>query len=271
MSFLDDIIDVGAAIVGVVSGWGVVGTIVETAAAGWALNKVVNSVSPQPANNSPGSTSAATVDPGVRQQIDASTANSIPVVYGNAILGGRIFDAYMTGDNKTMYFAIAICEATDNTYGNVQFNNVYLNGQQCVFGFGSSDWGVVTALYDPSSQTSTSLLDSSGTPLYKVYLYNRGSRAPCITRAQWYGGATNGDGNGQPAWNIMPNWGTAHTADELVFAIVEVTYNKTVGVTGLGTLQFDVSNPIYRPGDALKDYMINARYGAGINSTTITV
>ena len=69
----------------------------------------------------------------------------------------------------------------------------------------------------------------------------------------------------------MPNWTTAHTADELVFAIVEVTYNKAVGVTGLGTLQFDVSNPIYQPGDAIKDYMINARYGAGINSTIITV
>jgi hypothetical protein len=62
----------------------------------------------------------------------------------------------------------------------------------------------------------------------------------------------------------MPNWTTAHTADNLVFAVVKVVYNKDKNVTGLGDLKFRVTNPMNNPGDVIYDYMTNTRYGAGI-------
>jgi hypothetical protein len=280
MSFLDDIVEFAAPVLDFFTG-GTVGTIIQTAAAGFALNQIVNSVSPAPANNSSpsgggGTSGATTVDPGVRQQIPASTANSIPVVYGHATLGGKIFDAVISDDNSTMWFAMAICErTTEYTLAGewrhaIAFENVYWNGQRCVFQ-GDGDYNTVITLVDDKSGKSTDISNSNDSPL-KIYMYNRGSRYSTITRTHWnpgdgyYGG---GDGRGPWAMNVMPNWTANHTADDLVFAIVRVKYNKALGFTGLGDVQFEVTNAISQPGDVLFDYMINPRYGAGINAADI--
>lgn len=47
-------------------------------------------------------------DPGVRQQIPPNSTNSIPVVYGDAWLGGTFVDAVLSTDQKTMYYVLAI-------------------------------------------------------------------------------------------------------------------------------------------------------------------
>jgi hypothetical protein len=47
-------------------------------------------------------------DMGVRQQVPPSSVNAIPVVYGDAYMGGTFVDAVLTTDQKTMYYVLAI-------------------------------------------------------------------------------------------------------------------------------------------------------------------
>jgi hypothetical protein len=275
MSWLNDIVKVATTAVGFIGGWGTVASI----AASFVLNRVTNTTKPQPAQSSPrggGADAATTVDPGVRQQIDANSGNSIPVVYGRTIIGGKIFDAYLSDDKLTMYFAIAICERTSEYTINgewlrgIVFENVYWNGQRCIFGAGSSDYSEVTALYNDGSGTTTSLTPNGDKSPLSVYLYNKGGRGSTIIRSLWPSGGT-GDGSVPWASTIMPNWTDAHKATDLVMAVVKIKYNKALNVTGLGNWAFEVNNPLNRPGDVLYDYMLNTRYGAGINAAEISV
>lgn len=265
-SFLDDLVDIGSSIFG---GEGLGASLARTALAGYALSEITNSLKPEDAKDAAKDpTNAAAVDKGVRQQVDASTDNTVPVVYGKAFTGGRIFDAWMTPDATTMYFALAISEVTRTTtlngeqLGRVKFEAVYWNNSRVVFDI---DHTTVLSLYDESSGSTVDLggmADASG-GLIKIYLYNDGSRYSTITTDRWSPGSPYPSGQ---AWamNVMPNWTPTHTADNLVFAIVKVVYNKDKNVTGLGDLKFHVNNPLNNPGDVLIDYMTNTRYGAGI-------
>jgi hypothetical protein len=48
------------------------------------------------------------------------------------------------------------------------------------------------------------------------------------------------------------------------FAIVKVQYDTEAGTTSLGALMCKITNSINKPGAAIKDYMLNARYGCAI-------
>jgi hypothetical protein len=264
--FLDDIIDVGSKLLG---GDGLGATLAKTALAGYAINQLTNSTKTQDATTAAADpTNAAAVDKGVRQQSDASTDNRVPVVYGRAYTGGKIFDAYMTEDNTTMYFAIAICEKTSEYTINgewlrgIRFEGVYWNNSRVVF---DTDNTTVLSLYNESSGTTSDLgglADASG-GLVKIWLYNNGSQYSTITTDRWSPGSPYPSGNAY-AYNVMPNWTSSHTCDQLVFAIVKVVYSKDKSVTGLGDLKFHINNPLSSPGDVLVDYMTNARYGGGV-------
>jgi hypothetical protein len=264
--FFESIVDGATTIFG---GDGIGANLARTALAGYALNEITNSLNPPDANEAAKDpTNAAAVDKGVRQQVDASTDNRVPVVYGSAYTGGKIFDAWMTEDSTTMYFALAICEVTgqfdiQGTYLNkIKFDAVYWNNSRVVFDIDNT---TVLSLYDESSQSTVDLggmSDASG-GLIKIYLYNQGSRFSTITTDRWSPGSTYPSGTAL-AYDVMPNWTTAHTADNLVFAVVKVVYNKDKNVTGLGDLKFRVTNPMNNPGDVIYDYMTNTRYGAGI-------
>ena len=67
-----------------VSGSSLAGALARTALLGYASRLLFNSI-----NNNP-STTQNTPDPGVRQQLNPSTENQIPVLYGEAYLGGNI-------------------------------------------------------------------------------------------------------------------------------------------------------------------------------------
>jgi hypothetical protein len=266
MSFLDDLVDIGSSVFG---GEGIGASLARTALAGYALSEITNSLKPEDAKDAAKDpTNAAAVDKGVRQQVDASTDNSVPVVYGKAFTGGKIFDAYMTPDGTTMFFALAISEVTrqfsnsGEFLNQIKFEGVYWNNSRVVF---DVDNTTVLSLYDEGSGSTVDLggmVDPSG-GLIKIYLYNQGSRYSTITTDRWSPGSPYPSGLAY-AYNVMPHWTNRHTCDDLVFAIVRVVYNKDKNVTGLGDLKFNVNNPLNNPGDVLLDYMTNTRYGAGI-------
>jgi len=208
-------------------------------------------------NTAPGSTeTAAQPDTGVRLQLDPSTENQIPVLYGEAYFGGNITDAALSADYKKMTYCLTLAEETgeklsDGFNTGFIFKGVYLNNNRVVF---KADGFTVDYTLDPSGNQDISYRD-----LIKIYFYVNGPLQP-----QGFSGTT------PAAHTVMPGWTSGtHPMTDLIYAIVEVTYNKDKNVTGLPDCVFHVDTNMKKPGDVLVDYMINTRYGAGIPVTSL--
>jgi hypothetical protein len=262
MSFIDSIVDVGKSVWNSVTGGGMGSTIVNTLLTGYALNQVSKSIG-KSSNTSATQSQTAQIETGNKITLSPTTENRIPVVYGGAILSGIITDARMSADNQKMTYCLTICEVTgtkmsDGLASEFLFEDVYANGNRIVF--------KTTGLY--SGIEASYMIDADGNVdksidgLIKVFLYKNGSTVPAIL--------DNYDsGPSAPAYEFMPYWTSNHTMNNLVFAIVEITYNKTKNVTSLPNMSFAIQNSMNMPGDCLYDYMTNTRYGAGIDPTEI--
>jgi hypothetical protein len=73
----------------------------------------------------------------------------------------------------------------------------------------------------------------------------------------------------QNAWDVVPNWTSFHVMNQLIFAIITVTYNSNNGSTGVPRPLFHIINSMSQPGDVLYDYATNTVYGAGIDPEDI--
>jgi hypothetical protein len=267
VSFLDDIVNVGSSVWDWATGNSTSAGVARAAALGYMLKEVQASINKdnergQSTGSSSGGSTTLEQDYGVREQVDPDTTNVIPVVYGQAFLAGSVIDAVLSEDNQTMWYCITICEKTgvlmstfDEETGTaiesrISFEGMYWNNGQLTF---AADGITATALTDADGNSSD---DVNG--LIQVWLYNNGSNSP--TRFTGYSEPA----LAYPAYEIFPNWTPNHTMDNIVFAIVKVTYNKTKNVTGLGTLEFKMKNTLSQPGDVIYDYLTNKRYGAGI-------
>lgn len=199
-------------------------------------------------------------DYGVRLQTTADPSQKIPVVYGEAFTGGKLFDIRMTNDNQTMTYALVLSEMTGNLNlgagdaSSFSFKDIYWNNSRMVF-----DSDGTTAAYTVDRNGK---VDKSVDGLVKVYCYNGGSANGVVPE--------NYSGTVADADTIMPEWTVNHTADDLVFAIIEVTYNKDKGISGLGNMTFDLVNTMTEPGDCIYDYMVSTRYGASIPAGDIS-
>jgi hypothetical protein len=196
---------------------------------------------------------------GGRIQLPPATENKIPVVYGSAFLGGPITDAYLTPDQKTMYYVVALAEKTDN--GTISFGNIYYDGKLVTFG--SDGLGGTTKVTSLTTNSTPAQIDTKINGYLNIYLYNNGS--------------TSGTNTSQNAYDVMPSWGTsAFAMTNCAFAIIKVTYNTDAGTTSLGAVTAQVINTesgqttgVYRPGTAIYDYLTNTRYGCAIPSSQV--
>jgi len=252
MSFLDDLIDIGSGALKFISGNNLGSQLARTAITGYALNQLYKSINP--------TNGGQNVDPGVRLQVDASTDNSIPIVYGTAWLGGIITDAILTNNNGTMYYCLTLCEQTGNT-------NLG-SGPGSSFSFGEIYRDDMRLIFNTDGITVSSQVDRDGTICtkpagkIKVWCFNGNSVSPVLP-SNYSGTPT------QTATQIFPGWAAsgnknANTMDNLIFAIIRVDYDATNDIRGLGTFKFQIKNSMSLPGDVLYDYMTNTRYGAGI-------
>lgn len=256
MSFLDDIVDAGSSVLGFLGGSGIGPALARTAITGYALNQLNKSV-----NQSNQVDNTAVVDPGVRLQLDVDPDNSIPVVYGEAWLGGIITDAELSADNSTMYYCITLCEQTGNTNlgagpaSVISFGEIYRNDMRVVF---ASDGVTVASMVDREGNVCTK-------PNGKITVrcYSNGSNNPVYTTPYPSSGTL------IYARTAMPNWGVNHAMTGLVFAIIKVEYDATNDIRDLGDWRFQLNNSMYLPGDCLYDYMTNTVYGAGIEPGSI--
>lgn len=246
MSFLDDIVSFGKDVLTSQSpGY----KIARAAIAGVVLRQV---------NKSAKKDNEAAADLGVREQVDADTNNSVPVVYGQAFVPGKITDAVLSDDRRTMWYCLTICEKTG-----VKLSN----SQPSVITIDKVYWDQNEVRFQSDGITAATTVDEEGVVspningLVKFYLFNNGS-----TNQTWPLGYS---GSGITAYSIFPNWTSNHTMNDLVFAIVRVDYNAQQGITGIGNIEFKVTNTMSQAGDVMYDYLRNERYGAGITDEEI--
>lgn len=264
MSFLSSIASVGKSVIGFFSGSSAASTLAKTALIGYTLNRLSKN-----ATKGADDLAASNIDQGVRLQYNQpNTAAKIPVLYGTAFFGGNMFDIRMTNNNKTMWYAMALCEKTGTTIAGAAstyvFKDVYWNKQRVLF---KTDGVTVDYTVDNSGN-----IDRSLSGLVQIYLYAGGSSAGQVPE--------NYTGTVPAAHTLFPEWtaGT-HPLNNLVFALVKVDYNRDRNVTGISNdLLFHVQNSMFKPGDVLYDYMTSgnstryaeySRYGAGFEVSNI--
>jgi hypothetical protein len=257
MSWLDDLGSTASSLFKTVSGSEIASSIAKTAALGLIVSQVSKSMNKQ--SSLPQAASGPQPDRFVREQMSPDTNNSIPVVYGTGFVKGKITDARLSDDNKTMYYCVTICERTgvklsDSQQSVMSFDKVYLNSNEVAF---QADGITVQSTVDADGN-----VDSQMNGLIKIYCFNNGGSNPV---------SPVGYSNGSLAfaYSVFPSWTALHTMDNLVFVVVSVEYNKEKNITSLGELEFKITNTMTLPGDVLNDYMKNTRYGAGLTDSEI--
>ena len=194
-----------------------------------------------------------TADPGTTIQLPPATFNRLPVLYGKVFTSGPIFDAAISNENKTMTYCIALSEETQT--GTFSVSNIFMNDARLVF-----SGNTVTSHVDPNATSDTSFAGN-----VRVNVYAGGSGSGDIIFP------TSGTGSTTPASSIVSHWGANHTANAMVFAVVQIDYDAENGLTGLPTMTFEVTNSLKNPGDVLFDYLTSDRYGAGLANTDLDV
>lgn len=252
MSFLDDIVSVGKSALGWLGGGGIAQSLARTAITGYALNKLTNSINKQ--------NSQQEVDPGVRLQVEASPDHYIPVVYGEAYIGGIITDAILTNNNATMYYCLTLSEQTGNlnlgsgSASQFTFGDIYRDDQRLIF---EDDGITVKSAVD---RTGAVCLKPNGK--IKVWCFAGSSANPVVPQGYTITPVTN-------AQQIFPGWTADHDMSNLIFAIVRIDYDAENNIRELGTFRFQLKNSMTLAGDCLYDYMTSTRYGAGIPAGSI--
>lgn len=243
-----------------------VGTVVATylglsgfaaAATAFAVNMVVSAIVTKAffSPPEPGGLSGLSENPGNRQQVSPATDNKLPVVYGQAWLGGIITDLSITSDNQKLYYVLSLCEVTGNGSDVITFGDVYWGGKKCIFD--TTNKFKVTGLLDESTgQTQTNV-----NGLLNIYLYRNGSNQPTNTSST--------------AIQIMQSsgltytWNSTKLMTNCAFAIIEITYNADAGLTGINQTRFQVTNSRFRPGECFYDYLTNEVYGAALPASQV--
>lgn len=207
-------------------------------------------------------------DMGVRQQVPPSAVNAIPIVYGDAYMGGTFVDAVLTTDQKTMYYVLAISSISQanatlgTSAGVLNYDTTKMYYGDRLITFDASDLTKVVSLTDEAGNVDTKISGNLYINLYKssnagVITSANGASAPSTVM----GGSDIAVGQRWPASNRQMN--------NLAFAIVKLVYNRDADTTQLQPITFNLSHypngaSVAKPGDVWLDYMSNASYGGAI-------
>ena len=254
MSWLDDLSGLASSVGNFFSGDSLGGQIAKTALTGYSLYKVQQAVNKD--NQKPAVSQTMAPDPGVRLQVNPDPTHKIPVVYGTATIGGIITDATITNSNKTMWYAITLCERTgiklsDNIQSEVSFEQLYWDDQRIVF---KADGVTVNYTVDRDGNNDNSLSD-----LVQVFCYSGGSGSGDQVAPLGYSITP------ATAYSRFPIWTSTDTMNNLVFVLVKVDYNREKNLKKIGTIKAKLTNTMTKPGDCIFDYMTDTSYGANIS------
>lgn len=201
-------------------------------------------------------------DSGVRQQVPPSSTNSIPVVYGDAWMGGTFVDAVLTTDQQAMYYVMAISNISPNgqfTYDTTKF----YYGDRLIT-FDGTDPTKVVSLTDGAGNVDTKV---SGNLYINLYT---STAAGTITNVTGTAPSTF-MGGGDIAAGLR--WTGTRQMNGLAFAIVKLIYNRDAGTTSLQPITFKVKHALNgtglaKPGDVLYDYLTQT-YGGAVTAANV--
>jgi len=253
MSFIDSIVNVGKSALGFMKGNSIASSLARTALLGYALNRV---------NKSKNKSNKDTAPQGTQLNIDPDTEYSLPVVYGNAFISGKIIDAKLADNNTAMWICLALCEKTGRLISTapsvISFEEIFFDNFRISF---QTDGITSDLIYDDNGNSS-----SAWRGKIKVYPFNGGSESPTTFTSE------SGNGNSQNAYNIFPGWTSTDKMNDTVFCILRIQYDSKNRLTTIGRdIKFKLKNTLTEPGDVLYDYLTNNRYGAGIPAAEINV
>ena len=63
-------------------------------------------------------------------------------------------------------------------------------------------------------------------------------------KIKWYvyqGNSNSGYNTTTPAYNVVPGWDSSYQLNGLMFSVVQVKYDSSVGLTGLGQCSWKIS------------------------------
>jgi hypothetical protein len=239
-----------------------------TAMATFAVNFAISYVVTRAFADNP----EAQQDMGVRQQTPPSGVNAIPIVYGNAYMGGTFVDAVLTVEQRKMYYVLAISSISPN--GQFAFDQTDMYYGDRKIGFDPSEQGKVITLTDEAGNVDTKI---SGNLF--VYLFTS-NQAGTITAINSSGTLPSGIMGGSDIAAAQRWPASGRQMNGLAFAIVVLNYNRDADTTQLQPITFKVAHTlngtgVAKAGDVWYDYMTNAVYGgavdaAFVNSTSAT-
>jgi len=206
-------------------------------------------------------------DMGVRQQVPPSSVNAIPIVYGDASMGGTFVDAVLTTDQKTMYYVLAISSissanaALGTSAGILNYDTTKMYYGDRLITFDGTDLTKVVSLTDEAGNVDTKISGNLYINLYKS------SSAGVITSTN--GAAAPSTVMGGSDIAVGQRWTGTRQMNNLAFAIVKLVYNRDADTTQLSPITFNISHypngaSVAKPGDVWLDYITNQEYGGAV-------
>lgn len=243
-----------------------VATLITNMAVSFALSFVVTRVF--------GQTPPSQQDNGMRQQIPPSATNGIPIVYGDAYLGGTFVDAVLSQNQKQMYYVLVVSSLSPN--GTFEFNTSNMYYGDRVITFDAIDLTKVVSLTDQADPPNVDTT-ISGNLFISLYTSNEAGVITPVNTTEMPSDVmyTSVDENSCPAGL---EWTGTRQMNGLAFAIVRLVYSREAQTTSLQPITFYVSQYAIgldraRAGDVWYDYMSNSKYGGAIdvaNLDTVT-
>jgi membrane protein implicated in regulation of membrane protease activity len=230
-------------------------TATYVAVVAFAINMVASAIiskaffSPNQPSGAFGSGASSDSFAGNRQQIPPATNNKLPIVYGEAWIGGTIVDLSISQNNQELYYVLALSEVTDNGADDITFGTAYWGGKRVTF---QVDGHTVESLVDDS----TGIVDNTVAGRLQFFFYRNGSFTP-----------TNST---QSAISVMQSsgltytWDNSKTMTNTAFVIVHLTYSQTANIRGIEQTRFQITNSRTNTGDVFYDYLTNSVYGGAI-------
>ena len=203
-------------------------------------------------------------DMGVRQQVPPSAVNAIPIVYGDAYMGGTFVDAVLTTDQKTMYYVLAISSISPNGQFTFDTTDMYYGDRKITFD--GTDQTKVVGLTDEAGNVDSKI---NGNLFINLY---RSNDAGTITPLN--GAAAPSTVMGGSDIAAGQRWTGTRQMNGLGFAIVKLVYSRDANTTQLSPITFKVSHTlngtgVAKPGDVWYDYITNTVYGGAVNTSFV--
>ena len=197
-------------------------------------------------------------DPGVRIQFPPATQNKIPIVYGTVNTKGTVTDARISNENKTMTYVLALSEKTQT--GVFSIGDIYWNDQKLVFRTATNEEHIVASSIDQNGEGES---NTNYNGLIRIRVYTGPDSTEQIFPT------VNKVPASVPPLDPPNPLDDDYRLEELVVAIIEIDYDSTKGITGLGQVTFQVSNTLNNPALVWYDYLTSERYGAAISTAQI--